>query len=110
MTDERLRKRVFDAMSRGHLPSSFPRRSWAGNGTGDICALCERPITEQQLEREFQDSKEPTRSYHLHLQCADACESVMGGGSAIPEPGLAVAGNDGYSAADDRVLGKGTTP
>jgi hypothetical protein len=36
------------------MPLRHPDRTWGGPGAGESCAVCERPITKDQLELEIQ--------------------------------------------------------
>jgi hypothetical protein len=78
MPDERVRKRVLQAVSLGHLPATLPSKTWGGFGSGAVCALCAKSITVDQLETEFEDPAQRGRIYRLHLQCQAAWESVCG--------------------------------
>jgi hypothetical protein len=99
MSDERVRKRVLDAMARGELPPLLPRTTWGGFGTGTLCSGCGKTITTDQLETEFEDGAR--RQYHFHIQCFATWEALMGSGRAH-ETGLPLSLNDGYSSAREQ--------
>jgi hypothetical protein len=55
MTDElRLREQARAAIQSGKLPSRPPDRTWGGPGVGAACAVCDLPVTKDQLEFEIQ--------------------------------------------------------
>ena len=107
--DDRLRERVAAAIAHGRLPTRLPKKYWAGQGSGNICAFCERPITPEQLDAECPDGQDQEQSYHLHLRCLTDCESVMRAGMALGEPSLLGAADGGYSSDSERALEKGST-
>jgi len=109
MVDESMRRRVAEAIARGKLPARLPRKSWAGQGSGGICAFCEKPITAEQLENEFPDSENPTRTYHLHLRCWTVCESALAANSIEAEPSLLAVPDGSYSPADECSFGEKST-
>lgn len=105
MPDERSRRQVVEAVARGLLPTNLPSRTWGGFGVGDSCAACGHPITPEQLETEFEDSRR--RPYHLHIQCFAAWEAVVTTGRANA-PALPQTLSDGYSPAGEHLSTDGT--
>jgi hypothetical protein len=99
MSDERVRRRVLEAVARGLLPPSLPRRSWGGFGSGKPCSVCGRTITTEDLETEFEDGAR--RPYHLHLQCFATWEALTVSTSNA-ESVLPLAVSDGYSAPGEQ--------
>jgi hypothetical protein len=74
MPDEAvLREFVRLAIRRGTLPRLEPDRTLGRPGVGGLCAVCERPVTADQVEWEIQfahDDANPGRDkYRLHLRC-----------------------------------------
>ena len=55
MPDEIRRRQVLEAIASGRLPSRLPTTSWAGYGSGAVCAVCRKLIDADQLETEFKD-------------------------------------------------------
>ncbi len=74
-----LRVSVRERIQHGRLPVARDRQVAAGYGCGQICAVCDRPITQRQAEYEVEDS-ESGRKLRFHsechavwqLECADA--------------------------------------
>ena len=98
MPDERMRRRVLQAVSIGQLPTRLPSKTWGGFGSGGTCSLCGRSITADQLETEFDDGERTDRSYHLHLQCQAAWESVVGDAGGALTAGLQELTDGGYAS------------
>ena len=73
-----LRVRARAAIQDGKLPSRRPDRTWGGPGVGALCAVCEMPVTNNELEFEIQfahDGDNPgLDKFHLHLRCFAAWE------------------------------------
>jgi len=103
MPDERLRKLAMDAVAQGQLPTALPRKMWGGFGDGQVCTVCGRPITSEEVEAEFEAG---CHSYHLHMQCFAAWE-VAAATARIAEPALPIAQHDGYDFADEYSLSRG---
>jgi hypothetical protein len=98
MPDERLRRYVLDAIARGALPPSLPRKTWGGFGAGERCSACGRTIRTDQLETEFEDSER--RPFHLHIQCFATWE-VLAVSRGASEPSLPVSLTGGDSVAGE---------
>jgi hypothetical protein len=99
MSDERRQKQVLDAVASGRLPAHIPKKSWGGSGSGRACSVCETPISADQLETEIDDNGQ---SYHLHIQCMAAWESLVSlGTGSSPNRALRRVADDGYSAAGE---------
>jgi hypothetical protein len=68
-----LRKVAREVLRAGKLPRQEPDRTWGGLGVGAPCAVCEKPVTRDELEYEVQfahDGASPgLDKYHLHLRC-----------------------------------------
>jgi hypothetical protein len=68
-----LRKVAREVLRAGKLPRREPDRTWGGPGVGALCAVCEKPVTRDELEYEVQfahDGESPgLDKYHLHLRC-----------------------------------------
>ena len=94
MSDDRVRKRVLEAMGKGLLPPSLPRTTWGGFGAGSPCSGCGKTITTEQLETEFEDGGR--RQYHFHIQCFATWEALMGPARAH-ETALPLSLDGGYS-------------
>jgi hypothetical protein len=71
-----LRPTASERIANGQLPGAAPSRMWAGHGSGQLCALCDQPITSDDVEYEVEvqrDSAPATFRFHR------ACESVWRG-------------------------------
>jgi hypothetical protein len=73
-----LRIRARAAIQDGKLPSRRPDRTSGGPGVGALCAVCEKPVTNNELEFEIQfahDGDSPgLDKYHIHVRCCAAWE------------------------------------
>jgi hypothetical protein len=67
-TDLRLIAR--DRISNGQLPWGTPSRTWGGPGTGEPCALCDKPLMREEIEYEVeQRCGGVMRIFHFHVLC-----------------------------------------
>ncbi len=59
------------------LPYQEPVRTWAGRGTGVLCALCGTSIKTQDIEYEVElaSSDGNVRGLHFHFNCYRAWEA-----------------------------------
>ena len=73
-----LRRKAQEALRIGKLPARRPDRTWGGPGVGALCAVCNEPVTKDELEFEIQfaiDGVEPgLDKFHVHLRCFAAWE------------------------------------
>ena len=79
MPDEaRLREQARKAIEEGRVPILLPDRTWGGPGVGAECAVCQLPVTKDQLEFEIQFAHDGTDpgldKYHVHVRCFAAWE------------------------------------
>jgi hypothetical protein len=51
----------------GELPRDVGKSIWAGDGKGDTCVLCNRPVVAKQIEFEVEDPG--GRSFRFHMRC-----------------------------------------
>ena len=70
---ELIRGKIIERLAVGALPSHVPGRMFAGYGTGKACDACDAPITEQDVEYEFETGTD--RMIRLHLRCASIWEA-----------------------------------
>jgi hypothetical protein len=54
MEGQAVRAKVREVLQAGKLPSRSPDSAWGGSGVGAACAVCDLPITHDQLEFEIQ--------------------------------------------------------
>jgi hypothetical protein len=69
-----LRRLARLALDDGKLPRAEPARMWGGPGTGEMCAVCDLPISAPDLEYELQYDRQNhlqpgLQIYRLHLRC-----------------------------------------
>jgi hypothetical protein len=79
MSDEAsLRAKAKNAIRDGKLPSRRPDRTWGGPGVGAQCAICELPVTPDEMEFEIQLSRDGDNpgldKFHVHIRCFAAWE------------------------------------
>jgi DNA repair exonuclease SbcCD ATPase subunit len=73
---EELRPKARAALKLGLIPRDSPKGVWGGNGSGETCPVCGRPVdaAEKELEIEFADDLQAVREFHLHFPCFAAWE------------------------------------
>ncbi len=74
MPDEALlREQAREAIRSGRLPARAPDRTWGGPGEGLACAVCQRPVTKDEMEFEIEfahNGRSPSiDKYHVHIRC-----------------------------------------
>ena len=79
MPDEKiLREKARAAVRDGKIPARRPDRTWGGRGVGASCAICELPVTKDQMEFEIQFARDGDNPgldmFHVHLRCFAAWE------------------------------------
>src|SRR6266481_3910130 len=79
MPDEKiLREKARAAINAGKVPTTRPDRTWGGPGVGAPCAVCDLPVTKDELEFEIQFSHNGDNpgldKYHVHVRCFAAWE------------------------------------
>jgi hypothetical protein len=71
LDDPVIRAKARVALQRGTLPARLPDRTWGGYGVGVKCAICELPVTKQEVEFEIEYGE----GHHpgidtFHVQCS----------------------------------------
>jgi hypothetical protein len=66
MDEASIRARVRRMLTNEEMPCDDPETVWAGNGTGERCIACGRPIATTEVEYEVELS---ARTYRLHCAC-----------------------------------------
>jgi len=66
--DTALRLRVRERIENGRLPAMAAKHITSGYGSGSICAACDEPITDAQVEYEVDDERDGSR-LNFHLGC-----------------------------------------
>lgn len=76
--EARLREQAQAAVKNGKLPARAPDQTWGGPGEGLECAVCQRPVTKNEMEFEIRfahDGDSPgIDNYHVHVRCFAAWE------------------------------------
>lgn len=72
--EDRLRGKAREAMQAGKIPYSSESSLWGGRGGGGTdCAVCDQPVTPDELEYELEFASTTddfkVRSYLLHVGC-----------------------------------------
>jgi len=62
-----LRRRIRDMIVTGQIPPLLDRRSWIGQGHGQVCLLCEQLITSAHWEHEV--DLPPVGEIRVHGVC-----------------------------------------
>jgi hypothetical protein len=66
-----LKRTALDRIRRKLLPDAVPKSIWAGQGTGQACSLCDRPVGQTEMEYELNlaaDDGSPG-VIRFHLRC-----------------------------------------
>jgi hypothetical protein len=79
MPDESLLcEKAREGVRKGRLPSRDPDSTWGGPGVGVSCAVCELPVTKDQMELRIEfvrgGSHVDPDKYHVHVRCFAAWE------------------------------------
>jgi hypothetical protein len=68
--DSALRSHARAECNAGELPIDRPGKLWAGAGSGASCSLCERAITDADVEYEMESSLGTgLQVFRFHLPC-----------------------------------------
>jgi hypothetical protein len=68
--DAELKRIVMEKRRLGRLPQILTARTWAGNGSGELCCLCESSIDAGQVEYEVEwQHGLDTRLLRFHELC-----------------------------------------
>jgi len=82
MNEQELREQARATIKAGKLPARRPDRTWGGPGVGAPCAICELPVTKDQMEFEIQFARDGDNpgldKYHIHIKCFAAWEFERG--------------------------------
>jgi hypothetical protein len=67
---EALRRIARKRIAAGQLPHEAPSRMWGGSGTDQPCALCDMPISSDEIEYEIEiASGSAVRTFVFHMVC-----------------------------------------
>jgi hypothetical protein len=65
-----LRPIARERIASGQLPREAPSRIWGGHGTGQLCALCDKPIERDEVEYEVEEHIDGTvQLFRFHMVC-----------------------------------------
>jgi len=65
-----LRPIARERIAKGQLPREVPSKIWGGPGSGQPCALCDKPIRHEEVEYELEvHIDENARQLRFHLVC-----------------------------------------
>ena len=68
-----LRPIARDRISKGHLPRKVRSTLWGGNGSGQLCALCDKTISPSEVELEVEALiNGAVRTLRFHVLCESA--------------------------------------
>jgi hypothetical protein len=80
--EEILREKARTVVRSGKLPARRPDRTWGGPGVGAQCAVCDLPVTKDELEFEIQFARDGDSpgldKFHVHIRCFAAWEFERG--------------------------------
>lgn len=73
---------IGEAIRTGKLPNRMPSHIWGGFGTGAACMVCDRPVTADETEVEFELDPETERgpagpTYRMHTDCYRAWQLAL---------------------------------
>ena len=75
-----VRDDLLDAIRSGKLPRRSPVRTWAGQGCGAPCMVCDQPINDTELEYELEvapgAASKRAQGHHIHIGCFWAWETA----------------------------------
>ena len=75
-----LRRRAREAIAAGRLPNRPAAQMWGGPGLGEVCAVCEAPVTTQEMGFELEFDPDRTQAdgrsapAQMHIRCFAAWE------------------------------------
>jgi len=96
----------------GTLPGQPPLRTWGGQGSGALCALCAETIGPDQCEYEFEYANaSPARgraAVHVHVECYSVWERARPA-AQVAQTGLGLGRLSG-SKRDARISRRGLDP
>jgi len=70
-SESELMVRATQRIRSGRLPAREPASVWAGHGNGQVCELCDSPISSKDLQYEFElEVDGAQRAFRFHIGCA----------------------------------------
>jgi hypothetical protein len=70
--EQGLRLIARERIARQQLPSRGLSRMWGGYGTGQLCALCDKPIQPNEVEYEIEHTGAAVQTFRFHIVCLSA--------------------------------------
>lgn len=66
-----LKKTALERIRRKVLPDTVPESIWAGQGNGQNCSLCDRPVAQTEMEYELNGPQTDGAGsiIRFHLRC-----------------------------------------
>ena len=65
-----LRRIARERIAKEQLPREAPSQMWGGHGTGELCALCDKPIQRDEVEYEVEGHIGGTvHWFRFHVVC-----------------------------------------
>jgi hypothetical protein len=87
--EKELRPIARERIAKGQMPREAPTRFWGGFGTGQPCALCDKPIQSDEIEYEVKPIEAAVQSLRFHRVCHYAwqleCDRVKRKPRGIPK-------------------------
>jgi hypothetical protein len=78
MEEQALRAKAREVLQPGKLPNRRPDRTWGGPGVGAACAVCDLPVTKDEIESHIGFSHDGSNpgldTFHVHFRCFAAWE------------------------------------
>ena len=68
LPESELRSRARQCIEDGRLPVMLSTDIYAGDGTGELCELCDLPIAADKLEYDITDP-DSGKTLHFHIAC-----------------------------------------
>jgi hypothetical protein len=70
--EEALRPLARELIAKGRLPRGALSRMWGGNGTGQLCSLCNKAIERFQIEYKVKHTDALVQTLRFHTACLSA--------------------------------------
>ena len=70
--EQELRLIARERIARQQLPSRGLSRMWGAYGTGQLCALCDKPIQANEVEYGIEHTGAAVQTFRFHIVCLSA--------------------------------------
>lgn len=82
-----LRPTASERIAKGQLPGEAPLRTWGSQGSGLLCALCDQPITSDDVEYEIEAQLDNAIArFRFHRECESVWRGACSGGELNEHP------------------------